>query len=179
MQKWYVSYAWGDDKTPEGIIRETKVNELCSIAKAAQKIILRDKDILKRGDSITSFMRALGAGDRIFIVMSNKYLESVDCMFELCEIWRNSKLDEKLFNKKVQVLALPGTRLFEKTDPIHWAKYWKQRYLDLDAEPSDVSGTYGEKLLGKMRNYYLQTSDVLGTIIQHVQARTIDDLTFD
>ena len=53
MPEWYVSYAWGEDKTPEGKAREQIVNDLCAAATARGLNILRDKEVLGLGDSIS------------------------------------------------------------------------------------------------------------------------------
>jgi internalin A len=91
MSECYVSYAWGDDRTPEGRAREEIVDRLCHAAIGQGHSILRDKDVLSSGDSISAFMRRIGSGDRIFVIMSDKYLRSPHCMFELSEIWRTSR----------------------------------------------------------------------------------------
>ena len=88
----YVSYAQGDD-TDEGRHRVAVVDQLCAAAKAKGTAIRRDAVDMKTGDSITKFMKDLGAGDRVFIVLSGKYLRSAYCMFELYEVWRNCRLD--------------------------------------------------------------------------------------
>ena len=36
-------------------------------------------------------MKELGASDRVFVFLSDKYLKSSYCMFELFEMWRNSR----------------------------------------------------------------------------------------
>jgi hypothetical protein len=61
--EWYVSYAWGDDRTPEGRTREKIVDRLCEAAKAQGYSILRDKNVMNPGDSISAFMRRIGTGD--------------------------------------------------------------------------------------------------------------------
>jgi internalin A len=77
MPEWYVSYAWGEDKTSEGKAREKVVDNLCAIALAEGHQILRDKEVLGLGDSISRFMERIGAGDRVFVILSDKYLRSL------------------------------------------------------------------------------------------------------
>jgi hypothetical protein len=70
---YYVSYAWGDI-TPEGKQRELIVDQICASACDQGINILRDKTTLGVGDRISNFMRKLGQGDRIFVILSDKYL---------------------------------------------------------------------------------------------------------
>ena len=48
----YISYAWGDDKTPEGLEREAIVDDLCCSFAEVGIVIIRDKNEVKPGDSI-------------------------------------------------------------------------------------------------------------------------------
>ena len=108
--EYFVSYAWGDDTSPEGQERETIVDRLCAEAEPRGIHIIRDKTTLRLGERITPFMRRIGAGDRVFVILSEKYLRSPYCMFELLEIWRYSRGDEADFRRRVRIYALPGTK---------------------------------------------------------------------
>jgi internalin A len=82
--RYYVSYAWSD----EGEDREAIVDKLCDEAEKRGTPVLRDKKVLGFGDSIAKFTKDIGRGDRVFIILSDKYLKSPFCMIELFEIWR-------------------------------------------------------------------------------------------
>jgi internalin A len=94
--EYYVSYAWGDD-TPEGREREAVVERLCTAAEERGIRVLCDKKALGLGDRISKFMKLLGRGKRVFVVISDKYLKSPYCMNELFELWRNCREDEDEF----------------------------------------------------------------------------------
>jgi internalin A len=101
---WYVSYAWGDT-TPEGRKREEVVNFLCEEARKVGKPIHRDKDEVGFGESIEKFMTQLAGGDRVFIVLSDKYLKSTFCMSELLAAWRKSESDPDVFLRNAHLFA--------------------------------------------------------------------------
>jgi hypothetical protein len=48
--------------------------------------LLRDQDEMHYKDSIRTFMDRIGSGKCVVVVLSKKYLESKNCMFELTEI---------------------------------------------------------------------------------------------
>ena len=73
MPEWCVSYAW-NDTTPEGRDREATVDRLCDEAAARGMKILRDKTALGLGDSLSKFMRRIGQGNPVFIILSDRYL---------------------------------------------------------------------------------------------------------
>src|SRR5262249_54444845 len=130
--EYYVSYAWGDD-TVEGRDREGIVDELCAEAERRGITILRDKTALKHGDRISKFMSRLGRGDRIFIVLSDKYLESINCMHELFEVWRGCREDDVEFIAKTRVFVLPSAMIATPIERAHHASYWRKRLDELRA----------------------------------------------
>jgi internalin A len=178
--KWYVSYAWGDDRTAQGRTSEDVVDELCAAAAARGRKILRDKDVLGLGQSISAFMRDIGAGDRIFVILSDKYLRSRYCMFELSEIWRTSKQEGDAFLSRVRVYALPGTKVSRPEDWADWAIYWRQEHDALDKRAREygatILGEHGHRKLMEMQRFYTQVPDILGTLADIVQPRSLKEL---
>lgn len=176
--RWYVSYAWGD-KTPEGREREKIVDDLCAAAADAGRTILRDKNVLSFGDSISGFMRQIGAGDRVFVILSDKYLRSPYCMFELSEIWRTS-LRQETFLERVRVYALPDAKIWDPRDWADWAIHWKKEYEALDSRAREhgaaVLGQRGNDRLRQMQYFYTSVADILGTLADIVQPRTFEEL---
>lgn len=176
--EWYVSYAWGD-KTPEGRKREKIVDKLCAAAESRGQKILRDKDELGLGDSISAFMRRIGGGRRVFVILSDKYLRSPNCMFELSEIWRTSR-EKKDFLDRVRVYALPDARIWDARDWADWAIHWKTEYEDLNARARQIGAGYiGPKCNDRLRQmlyFSTQVADILGTLTDIVQPRSFEEL---
>ncbi|WP_082167682.1 COR domain-containing protein, partial [Methylobacterium aquaticum] len=180
MPEWYVSYAWGDDRTPEGRQRAEIVDQLCAAAEAKGHKILRDRNVLNLGDSISAFMRRLGGGDRVFVILSDKYLRSPNCMFELSEIWRTSRQEGPAFLDRVRVYALPDAKIWTPLDWTDWAIHWKQRHDELQsravAHGIGILGEVGGRQLRQMQGFSLSVSDILGTLTDIVQPRTFEEL---
>jgi len=179
LPEWYVSYAWGDG-TPEGRAREEVVDRLCAAATARGRRILRDKEVLGLGDSISGFMRRIGAGDHVFVILSDKYLRSPHCMFELSEVWRNSRQEGRAFLDRVCVFALPDARIWTSSDRIGWAVHWKRQHDELDAlsrqHGATILGETGSAELRLMQRFYTQVQDILATLTDIVQPRTFEEL---
>jgi internalin A len=165
--EWCVSYAWGDE-TAEGREREAIVDRLCAAAAARGVAITRDKTTLGLGERISKFMRRVGRGNRVFIVLSEKYLRSPYCMFELCEVWRNCREDDTEFLEHVRVYVVPGTRIWTAHDRAQHAVYWKREYERLAA----VVAEHGDEILGEkdaheyrlMKKFARQIGDILATV---------------
>jgi internalin A len=178
--KWYVSYAWADDRTHEGLAREKIVDRLCDAAGARGHAILRDKDVLSPGDEISQFMRRLGSGDRIFIILSEKYLHSPHCMFELSEVRRTSRQEGKAFLERVRIYALPDANISEPTDWADLAIFWKHEYEALESRACEhgpmILGELGLRRLRQMYTFYTQVADIVGTLADIVRPRTFEEL---
>jgi internalin A len=129
--RWYVSYAWNDPSDPQ---RERDVDRTCAAAETSGTPIIRDKTAMAAGDSISRFMKEISQGDRVFVFLSDKYLKSPFCMFELFEIWRSSRLDKEEFRKKVRLYRLPDATIFSPKERLGYAKYWRAQHEELAAE---------------------------------------------
>ncbi|CAN5462069.1 leucine-rich repeat domain-containing protein [soil metagenome] len=177
--EWYVSYAWGD-MLQEGRDREALVDGLCRAAEKHGTVILRDKNILGFGDSISAFMRRIGQGDRIFVILSDKYLRSPFCMFELSEIWRNCCMDKQAFLERVRVFSLPDVNVSTAANRADWAIYWKQQYDALDhrarVHGATILGESGHRELRHMQRFYTDVADILDNFNDIVQPRTLEEL---
>ena len=180
ISEWYVSYAWGDDRSPEGRLREEVVDRLCAAAAVQGHQILRDKNMLSLGEKISNFMKRIGEGGRIFVILSDKYLRSPYCMFELSEIWRTSRQEGEVFLKRIRVYALPDAKIFRPGDWADWAIYWKLEHDALESRARQhgtvVLGEQGHRRLMQMRTFYNQVSDILGTLADIIQPRTFEEL---
>jgi internalin A len=169
-----VSYAWTDES--KGI-----VDRLCREAEERGKKILRDKTGLGLGESITNIMKKLGAGDRVFVILSDKYLKSEYCMFELYEVWRNCRMDVEKFRRRIRVFRLPDAAMSSPYERALRAKFWKDENEKLDR----ILREHGADLLGQadFRRYKLSlqfardVGDMLALIADTLVPRDFDELT--
>jgi len=168
--QWYVSYAWGDTTTPEGIERGRKVDDLC--AKAARRgiTIIRDRDAIGNGDSIRRFMERLIEGDRIIVILSAKYLTSANCMFELHESWRKQQADADLFAATVRAYCLPCAQIGDAVGRAKISKYWTEK-VDQTSEYLEYLGAkdLADRQLAK--HYANSVGDILYMINDRISPR--------
>jgi internalin A len=175
--RFYVSYAWADSTDPE---RETIVDQACEEAEKRGTKIIRDKTTLSFGDDIAKFMRAIGEGDRIFVFLSDKYLKSPFCMFELFEIWRNSRQDKAEFLRRVRIYTLGEAKIWKPVDRVRYGKYWKDQQDELraavDEAGLDVLGEEDLRSYKLMQDFASKVGDILALFANIVQPRSFDDL---
>ncbi len=171
-RNWFVSYAWGE--------LEFFVDCLCDAAKHREIEIMRDKARMGLGDSISAFMNQLSDGERVFIVLSDKYLRSPFCMLELAEIWSRCNKNENQFLSRVCLWTMPDAKIHTPEGRAAYAIYWKGEYERLNAlvetHGREILGRVDQQALENMRRFYLDVGDILTTLVDRIQPRTWADM---
>jgi internalin A len=101
-------------------------------------------------------------------------------MFELFEIWRNSRQDKAEFLNRVRVYTLRGVKISTPIDRVRCAKYWRQQHDALkravDEAGFDVLGEEDLRSYKLMQDFSNKVGDILALFANIVQARSFDDL---
>jgi internalin A len=167
-RNWFVSYAWGQN--------EFFVDCLCDAAKTHKIDILRDRNEIGMGDSIPNFMNRLRDGERVFVVLSDKYLRSPNCMYELAEIWDRSKKDPKNFLPRICLWTMPDAKIWTPAERALYAVHWREEYNKLNDfvqdHGEDILGPTDRKALHNMRGFSTDVGEILATLANHIQPRT-------
>ena len=168
----FVSYAWSGD--------DALIDSLCARAAARGLLIQRDSQAIGLGDSIRRFMERIGQGDRIFVILSQKYLQSSYCMFELFEVWKHSRQNPKHFLDRVRIYALPDTRIATPLERIRISVHWKQQHDALQAAIREhgaaVIGEADFRAFKLMGDFARHVSDILACMADIVRPTTLDQL---
>jgi hypothetical protein len=123
----YFSYAWGGES-------ERIVNELDADLQAKGILVIRDKRDLGFKGMIRDFMQQIGHGHAVIAVISDKYLKSPNCMFELVEIARNKDIYDRIFP-----IVLADADIYNPVNRIKYIKYWEDKLKELDEAMKSVS----------------------------------------
>ncbi len=170
--EYWVSYGWNDES-------KALVTRLCEEADRRGKKVLRDLTVLDQGDRFTRFMQRLGTGNKVFVILSDKYLKSPNCMYELLEIWRNSKMADDEFVRRILVLRLEDAKMMGPNERYDCAEYWKGEFKKLDErlrrDPSLLSEA-DFKRYKLMHNFAHQVGDMLDLMADTLQPLNFDQL---
>ncbi len=140
----YVSYAWGEDSSASGRQREEIVDRLCAAVEKSGRVIGRDKERMRGGDSIEHFAQEVARAKRIVAVISEKSLHSEFCMaHELFQAFRRCAYHRAEFQEKVIALVMDdATPLLNDNHAIvALTKVWQGRLEKFRAELQDVDPT--------------------------------------
>ena len=132
-QAVFISYAWGGE-------REEIVNQIDAALQQRGIKIIRDKRDLGYKGSISEFMERIGQGNCVIVVISDKFLRSPNCMFELVEI-----ADGKQFYDRIFPVVLGDANIYDPLKRIEYVKYWEVKRAELaDAmrtlDPANLQG---------------------------------------
>jgi len=155
----YISYAWNPESDA---IAE-------SVEKEFQKWgvrIIRDKNDLKYKERLKDFMKAIGRGKYVILIISNRYLKSENCMFELLQIFKNQDFYERIFP-----VVLEEVKISKATDRIELVKYWENEADNLDGKIrelkklSNIQGVTDDlNLYTEIRNNIAKLTNILKDI---------------
>lgn len=116
----FFSYAWGGETEPYALALYE------SLQKAGYKGIM-DRYAVDYKESFTDFMKRIGRGAIIIMVVSDKYLRSPFCMFELLEIYRKSSSELGEMAAKVFPVVMGDANIYDDAGILQYTKYWRQK----------------------------------------------------
>jgi hypothetical protein len=137
----FISYAWGGES-------ERIANELDTDLQASGIKIVRDKRDLGFKGMIRDFMQQIGRGYAVIVVISDKYLRSPNCMYELVEIARNKDIYDRIFP-----IVLPDADIYNPVSRIKYIKHWEDKLKELDDAIRTVSAANLQGLREEMDSY--------------------------
>src|SRR5262249_46126996 len=152
-------------------------NKLCDKAEKKGITIVRDKNVLRVGDRISTFMKGLARADhRVFVILSDKYLKSPYCMCELAEVWRNCRQDDDEFLRRIRVFTLGDAKIWTPMERALCAAYWHNESGQLESivkeHGSQILGKKDQERLRLMKEFEYQIGDILATVTDILQPRT-------
>lgn len=148
----FISYAWGGES-------EKMVNEIDKSFQEKGITIIRDKRDLGFKGIITDFMNQIGEGKAVIVVISDKYLKSPYCMYELLEIYRNLKFTERIFP-----IVMEDAKIFEPIPRLQYLKHWQDKKKELD-EAIMQFGTDAITVIGDDYKTYKKIFDNFGEVV--------------
>jgi internalin A len=152
----FVSYHWGGEA-------DALVDEIQQRMSERGVHITRDRDEVNYRDSIEKFMRRLGAGKAVVVVLDKAYLRSRNCLFELTRI-----AQDRGFAARIFPIVMADAGIFDAVERVRHIKYWENKRDELDEAMRSVGqeNLHGIReeldLYETIRNTIAGILDVLG-----------------
>lgn len=140
----FISYA-RNDQTNEN--RENIVNlieqKFTTLNQGGLFQLFRDRNDLKFGDSIDSFMTHIGIGKIVIRVISHKYLTSIYCMVEAC---RMTKYNDK--DKRILTIVMNDANIDADDSIKKYKEYWFNECQTILEDPTKLNnGNYDDYVM--------------------------------
>jgi internalin A len=127
----FISYAWGDE-TPAGQIRAKVVDGLASALEKDGFLPVRDRNEIRPGDRISAFIRRLTRSDLVVAVISDKYLRSPYCMYEIYALWQRSQATADGMIERLVPIVLPDVKIGSVRERLPYLEYWTEQAESLE-----------------------------------------------
>lgn len=138
----YISYAWGGE-------REQVVDELYTTLSDKSYNLIRDKQDLGYKGNIQKFMDLIGTGAYVIVVISDKYLKSKNCMYEMQSIYNNKDIEQRIFP-----IVMADAKIYDPIDRADYNIYWQKSKADLQKKYNEIEDkSYTGELLADLNNY--------------------------
>ena len=136
----FLSYNWCDSDIADNIKNFFEKNTDINIH--------QDKIDIKKWSSIREYMQSIPEMDYTILLISDAYLKSSNCMYEVLEVMRDRKYKEKIFPVVID------KKIYDPIVRTKYVKYWQDEFNKLDENLSEI-------------NY--QNIGNLGSDLKHIQ----------
>jgi len=125
--------------------------------------VKRDIRKVKPLDDLILFMQSIREADKVITVLSDSYLKSENCMYEVTELIKNDSLRDPFLKKVIPIIVSSNSKPFKIYDfniQNKYLDYWLQQIISVEKlikqkQEESVSSNYGlafDKIINKNKN---------------------------
>ena len=123
--------------------------------KNSQNIELhRDTIDIRKWESIKEYMQSISNMDYVILLISDSYLKSVNCMYEVLEVMRDRNYSDKIFP------AVIHSEIYSPIIRAKYVKYWQDEFSQLESALKDID----VQNLGKLNEDLKRRQDISSNI---------------
>ena len=115
-----ISYAWSEESNQI-------VDKIDKSLQQKSINLIRDTHEIPYKGSIKEFMERIGRGNCVIVVISDQYLRSPNCMFELLRVAENQQ-----FQKRIFPIVLQDADIYKAVNRIQYFKHWENQITELN-----------------------------------------------
>ena len=137
-QTLFLSYSWSDTAIADKIdiiFQPTGVD------------VKRDIRNIGYKGNIKEYMAQIRDTDFVLLIISDSFIKSSNCMFEVLEL-----IKDKDFKEKMLPVVMDGTKIFKADDKLEYIKYWTKQHADLKAKLEGVNTTDALELYKELKH---------------------------
>ncbi|MBE8471235.1 TIR domain-containing protein [Streptomyces justiciae] len=160
----YLSYSWSEESN-------ALADQLDAAFQERGLIMVRDRRDAGYKASIGRFMERIGEGKCVILVISDAYLKSQSCLFELLQVAQHGDFRDRVFP-----VVLPDARIHRAKDRVAYVRYWEEQIAELDEALKSVSSANLQGFREDMDLYTEIRAQLprLADILRDMNALTVD-----
>lgn len=120
----FISYSWQTKEIADKIASDLSMSLIT---------VIKDNQELGYTNSITDFMKRIRTSDYALLLISDFYLKSKNCLYEVLELIK----DDNYWNK-VLPIVLEETKIYSALDRLHYIKFWEEKSGELESALTNV-----------------------------------------
>lgn len=150
----FLSYSWKDEK---------KANEIDTFFSALGINIKRDKKSIEQWGSIRAFMDSIQSSDYAILIISDAYLKSVNCMYEITQLMKEPHYRDRIFPVVLE------NEIYQLKKRIDYIVYWEEKYDEAKQEISRVKNLENTEQLSKELHQIREISYTIGEFLDIIK----------
>lgn len=178
-KKIAISYAW---KAKGGRKFKNAVELLCEELRNAECKVIRDVEQVKLGDDLPKFMRNIGRTGKICVFLSQAYLESANCMYELLIAFQRERDEPGKLARRLRVFLLPDVLAYGRKTAVERKQlraFWKKEIRELqkvakvevaDGAPQSTTAT----TIQRYKDIHSHLTWMLDFVFDHLAAKDFE-----
>ena len=121
----FLSYCWNDSSEADRIYDYFKRNQSIELH--------RDKIDIKKWGSIKEYMQSISNMDYTILLISDSYLKSANCMYEVLEVMRDRNYRDKIFP------AVIYSGIYSPVTRAKYVKHWQDEFKELENTLKEIN----------------------------------------
>lgn len=142
----FLSYCWNDSNIADDIYNHFKGNQNIELH--------RDTIDIGAWSSIKEYMQSIRNMDYTILLISDSYLKSANCMYEVMEVMRYRNYKDKIFP------AVIDSGIYKPVTRAKYVKYWQDEFNELDNTLNEIK----VQNLGKLNEDLKRRQDISSNI---------------
>lgn len=138
----FISYSWGGES-------EEIADKICELFVEKELHIIRDKIVLGYKGNIKEFMKRIGLGRYVIIIINDKYLKSDNCMYEMLQLKNREDLHKRIFP-----IVLNDATIYSESERLDYIIYWERAIDKLNEKVKELNNLAGtSQVIEKVSEY--------------------------
>lgn len=108
--------------------------------------LMRDVRDIRYRQSIKDFMKKIRKTDYVFLIISQEYLQSSACMYEMLELIKDENYQERIIP-----IIRSDANIFDVNGKGAYVKYWQNQYKEIETESKEIDILNREFYINELR----------------------------